>query len=32
MTPLISNLMPASLGGHLIVSTVAFQNEPYNVN
>ncbi|MEQ9609545.1 MAG: pilus assembly protein [Kiloniellaceae bacterium] len=32
MTPLISNLMPAGLGGHLIVSTVAFQNEPYNVN
>ncbi|WP_340118016.1 TadE/TadG family type IV pilus assembly protein [Pelagibius sp. 7325] len=32
MTPLISNLMPVGLGGHLIVSTVAFQNEPYDVN
>lgn len=29
MTPLISNLIPAGLGGHLLISTVAFQNEPY---
>lgn len=32
ITPLIGNVIPAGLGGHLIVSTVAFQNEPYNVN
>ena len=32
ITPLISELIPAGLGGNLIVSTVAFQNEPYNVN
>lgn len=32
MTPLIDQVMPASLGGHLLISTVAFQNEPYNVN
>jgi Flp pilus assembly protein TadG len=32
ITPLISKAIPAGLGGHLIVSTVAFQNEPYNVN
>lgn len=32
MTPLISNMIPAGLGGHLLVSTVAFQNEPYNVS
>lgn len=32
VTPLISEVIPAGLGGHLIVSTVAFQNEPYNVN
>lgn len=29
MTPLIDYLIPASLGGHLLISTVAFQNEPY---
>lgn len=29
MTPLIDNLIPAGLGGHLLISTVAFQNEPY---
>lgn len=28
-TPLIDKVMPAGLGGHLIVSTAAFQNEPY---
>lgn len=32
VTPLIADIIPAGLGGHLIVSTVAFQNEPYNVN
>jgi Flp pilus assembly protein TadG len=32
MTPLIDKAMPAGLGGHLLVSTVAFQTEPYNVN
>lgn len=32
MTPLIDQVMPAGLGGHLLISTVAFQNEPYNVN
>jgi hypothetical protein len=32
ITPLIGNLIPAGLGGHLLVSTVAFQNEPYNVD
>lgn len=32
ITPLISNAIPAGLGGHLLVSTVAFQNEPYDVN
>lgn len=32
MTPLIDKVMPASVGGHLLISTVAFQNEPYNVN
>jgi Flp pilus assembly protein TadG len=31
-TPLISQMIPAGPGGHLLVSTVAFQNEPYNVN
>jgi Flp pilus assembly protein TadG len=31
ITPLISNAIPAGLGGHMLVSTVAFQNEPYNV-
>ena len=31
-TPLIDSVIPAGLGGHLIVSTVAFQNEPYDVN
>ncbi|GAB4357162.1 MAG: pilus assembly protein [Kiloniellaceae bacterium] len=32
MTPLIGAALSASPAGHLIVSTVAFQNEPYNVN
>lgn len=32
ITPLIQEVLPEALGGHLIVSTVAFQNEPYNVN
>jgi len=32
MTPLIDKVMPSGLGGHLLISTVAFQNEPYNVN
>jgi Flp pilus assembly protein TadG len=32
MTPLIGELVPAGPAGHLIISTVAFQNEPYNVN
>jgi Flp pilus assembly protein TadG len=32
LTPLIAEVIPAGLGGHLIVSTVAFQNEPYDVN
>jgi Flp pilus assembly protein TadG len=32
ITPLISQVLPAPLGGHMLVSTVAFQNEPYNVN
>mgnify|MGYP000090983611 CR=1 FL=1 len=32
ITPLISQVLPAGLGGHMIISTVAFQNEPYNVN
>ncbi|MEQ8356719.1 MAG: pilus assembly protein [Kiloniellaceae bacterium] len=32
VTPLISNVIPGGLSGHLLVSTVAFQNEPYNVN
>lgn len=32
MTPLIAKVISAGLGGHLIVSTVAFQNEPYDVN
>ena len=32
VTPLISEVIPAGLGGHLIVSTVAFQNEPYDVD
>ena len=31
-TPLIAELIPAGPGGPLLVSTVAFQNEPYNVN
>ena len=31
-TPLIEQVMPSGLGGHLLVSTVAFQTEPYNVN
>lgn len=30
-TPLIAHLVPAGLGGQMIVSTAAFQNEPYNV-
>lgn len=30
-TPLIGDLITAGLAGNLIVSTVAFQNEPYNV-
>ena len=32
ITPLINQAIPAGFGGHLIVSTAAFQNEPYNVN
>jgi Flp pilus assembly protein TadG len=32
MTPFIAEVIPAGFGGHLIVSTVAFQNEPYSVN
>ena len=31
-TPLVAEMIPAGPGGHLLVSTVAFQNEPYNVN
>jgi Flp pilus assembly protein TadG len=31
-TPLIERAMPSGPSGHLLVSTVAFQNEPYNVN
>ncbi|MGF1629618.1 MAG: TadE/TadG family type IV pilus assembly protein [Kiloniellaceae bacterium] len=31
-TPLIDKAMPSGPGGHLLISTVAFQNEPYNVN
>lgn len=31
-TPLVAEAMSAGIGGHLIVSTVAFQNEPYSVN
>lgn len=31
-TPIIADVIPAALGGHLLVSTVAFQNEPYSVN
>lgn len=29
-TPLIDQAMPTGFGGHMLVSTVAFQNEPYN--
>jgi len=32
VTPMIRYVMPAGLGGHTLVSTVAFQNEPYNVD
>jgi Flp pilus assembly protein TadG len=32
LTPLLGEFMPAGVAGHLLVSTVAFQNEPYNVN
>ncbi|MEO3429709.1 TadE/TadG family type IV pilus assembly protein [Pelagibius sp. CAU 1746] len=32
MTPLIDRVMPSGLAGHLLISTAAFQNEPYNVN
>lgn len=32
LTPMMERVMPAGLAGHLIVSTVAFQNEPYNVS
>lgn len=32
MTPFIAEVIPAGFGGHLLISTVAFQNEPYNVN
>lgn len=32
LAPLVDKVMPAGLGGHLLVSTVAFQNEPYDVN
>lgn len=31
-TPLLDHVMPAGPAGHLLVSTVAFQNEPYNVD
>jgi Flp pilus assembly protein TadG len=31
-TPFIANVIPSGPGGHLLISTVAFQNEPYNVN
>lgn len=31
-TPLMETVMPSGLAGRLLVSTVAFQNEPYNVN
>ena len=29
MTPMMERVMPGGLAGHLLVSTVAFQNEPY---
>lgn len=29
MTPMMERVLPGGLAGHLIVSTVAFQNEPY---
>ena len=32
MTPLIGKAIPVALGGNFLVSTVAFQNEPYNVS
>ncbi len=32
VTPMIGHVIPAGLGGHTLVSTVAFQNEPYNVD
>jgi len=31
-TPLIGKVIPVGPGGHMLVSTVAFQNEPYNVS
>lgn len=31
ITPMIDKVLPAGLGGHMLVSTAAFQNEPYNV-
>ncbi|HEY9539847.1 MAG TPA: TadE/TadG family type IV pilus assembly protein [Kiloniellaceae bacterium] len=31
-TPLMETVMPSGLAGRLLVSTVAFQNEPYNVD
>jgi len=32
VTPLIEHVIPGGVAGHLIVSTVAFQNEPYDVD
>ncbi|HEY9550124.1 MAG TPA: TadE/TadG family type IV pilus assembly protein, partial [Kiloniellaceae bacterium] len=32
VTPIIAEVIPAALGGHMLISTVAFQNEPYSVN
>lgn len=29
MTPMMEQVLPGGLAGHLLVSTVAFQNEPY---
>lgn len=29
MTPMMERVLPGGLAGHLLVSTVAFQNEPY---
>ena len=32
VTPLIGEVIPSGVGGRMIVSTVAFQNEPYDVD